>query len=221
MTAWNRLQVVSSLFWTKVVALIEAVQPILEDGPEGDNVLVHTAFATPSCPPAVISVVAALFPDELTQPDNKGRWPIHYAAQRAWHAWDFPRTAPTHEIPASASLLDTETLRVLRLAMKLSPQESLSSPDLNGRWILHQVIDTLCRTTFRSQDVDNLTPDILSVVAEVVQVYPDVLMKRDQKTSLLPFLQATAQCDSTSDLFATSMTFELLKMNPTALMSLY
>jgi len=169
-TVWNRRQVISSLFWTKVVALLEAVRPILEDGPQGDNVLVHTAFATPSCSPAVVSVVAALFPEELSLRDEKGRWPIYYAAQRAWNAWDFPRDG--QEVPASGTLLMRETLRVLCLAVDLSPAESLQTPDVTGRWILHQVIDTLCCATAGPFQWSNMAPDMLQLVKEIVKSTP-------------------------------------------------
>lgn len=218
-TIWNRREVVSSLFWTKAVALLEAVQPILQDGPQGENVLVHTAFCTPSCTPAVVSVVAALYPEELSQPDAKGRWPIHYAAQRPWHVWDFPREGPVHEAPASATLLVRETMRVLCLAIDLSPPISLSTPDVSKRWVLHQVIDTLSLATARSLDWPNLAQEMLQLVDEIVQIYPEVLNKVDGRTKLLPFLQATAQEDA-AELFSVSLSFQLLRMDPTVLGSL-
>jgi len=218
-TVWNRRQVISSLFWTKVVALLEAGRPILEDGPQGDDILVHTAFATPSCSPAVVSVVAALYPEELSLRDEKGRWPIHYAAQRAWNVWDFPREG--QEAPASGTLLMHETLRVLCLALDLSPAESLCTPDMTGRWVLHQVIETLCRATARSLQWSSMAPDMLQLVKEIVQIYPDVLTKADGKTNLVPFLQAsTAEQEGSSELFSISLSFELLRMDPSVLNSM-
>ena len=217
-TIWTRREVVSSLFWTKAVALLEAVQPILQDGPQGDNTLVHTAFCTPSCTPAVVSVVAALYPQELSQPDAKGRWPVHYAAQRPWHIWDFPREGPVHEAPASATLLMRETMRVLCLAIDLCPPESLSTPDVTKRWVLHQVIETLSLATSRSLDWSNLAQEMLRLVDEIVQIYPEVLAKVDGRTGLIPFLQATAQ-DGAAELFSVSLSFQLLRMDPNVLRS--
>jgi ankyrin repeat protein len=213
----NRRQVLNCLFWTKTVSFLQAVQPNLVDGPKGENTLVHTAFATPSCTPAVISIVAALYPEELKQPDESGRWPIHYAALRPWHLWDFPRQG--RESFASAALIVRETLRALCLAIDLSPPESLRTPDKSGRWVLHQIIDTLSQATARSLDWPTIAPDMLRVVKEVSEVYPDVLSKPDGRTGLIPFLQATAKEDA-SELFTTSLSYELLRMDPAVLQSL-
>ena len=213
----NRRQVVSSLFWTKVVSFLQAVQPSLDEGPVGEHTLVHTAFATPSCTPAVVSIVAALHPEELQQPDERGRWPIHYAAQRPWNSWDFARTGP--EAMASATLVVCETLRVLSLAVELSPPVSLQTPDHAGRWVLHHVIDTLSQATALSQDWATQAPAMLKVVNNVLQVYPDVLTKSDGKTGMLPFLQASSQEDA-AEMFSVSLSFELLRGNPSVLRSL-
>jgi hypothetical protein len=178
--AWNRRQVVTSLFWTKVVSLLTAANVAANDAananaaaatavaaggvggdftiapPRGESILVHSAFFTPSSPLALCFIAASLFPHELTLPDERGRLPIHYAAQRRWHTWDCaPGTTGggngaatgaggANETPvAGAKLLQGESFAVLRQAIEMSPPAAFRVKDNNNRLALHEIIDRL------------------------------------------------------------------------------
>jgi hypothetical protein len=170
--AWNRRQVVTSLFWTKVVSLLTAANVAANDAyataaasaggggdiviapPRGESILVHSAFCTPSSPPALCFMAASLFPQELICPDERGRLPIHYAAQRPWHFWDCaPDTTGTNaatsgaganETPvAGAKLLQGESFAVLRQAIEMSPPAAFRVKDNDNRLALHEIIDKL------------------------------------------------------------------------------
>ena len=106
----------------------------------------------------------------------------------------------------------------IQMAIDLSPPIGLSTPDVTNRWVLHQVIDTLSLATARSLDWSNLAQEMLKLVDEIVQIYPDVLTKVDGRTGLIPFLQATAQ-DGAAELFSVSLSFQLLRMDPNVLRS--
>jgi hypothetical protein len=213
---WNRQEVVCSLFWTKVVSLLEATRPTLPHGPRGPSVLVHTAFSAPSCTPSIVAMVASLYPEEMNQPDEHGRLPLHYAARRPWHVGDFPREPP-NEAPASATLLVGESLRTLRLAMQRSAVTSFGVRDVGGRLPLHQVIETLLQACERSIHWVKLGGEMLQLVDDMVQVHPEALTQADGHTGLYPFLQATAQAPESTELFSTSLSFRMLRENPTVL----
>jgi len=221
---WTRQEVVTSLFWTKVVSLLEAAQVAGEDCPRGDSVLVHTAFASPCCVPALCQVAAALFPEGLSRRDGAGRLPLHYAALRRWHAWDWPRDGGLGEQTA-ARLLEQESLRVLKLAIALSPREAVNCLDSENRLPLHHVIDTFVKAgSYTTFTVSTAMKDMLNVLENLVKISPQSIQRRDGISMLFPFLQATAvaaeekkRASHVREELPLSMTYILLKNNPTLL----
>lgn len=219
---WTRQEAVMSLFWTKSVSLLEAANAAEADFmPSGGSIFVHTAFATPCCYPSVAHIAAALFPEELHVIDERGRLPIHYAASRAWHAWDWPREDSVND-PASARLLRWESLGALRLAFDLSPKQSMRIADKDNRLVLHHVVDTLVKACSQSVGPIKNCPvqDMLTILQDLVKSNPESLQRRDGNSMLYPFMQATAaateyqtQADVHPEL-ALSITYKLLRENP-------
>ena len=187
---WTRSEAVSCLFWTKVVSMLSAVSAAGIG--EIEFSLVHNAFSTPSCPPPVARIVASLFPDEMMKPDQNGQLPLHLAASRAWHAWDWPREDGTSE-SANALLLRIESASLLRTAMSLSPIEAARHKDKRNYLPLHYAISTFtkaCSLSCRSCR-ENPIEDMLELISGFVQMNPDSLHERDPKEGLYPFMQAT------------------------------
>lgn len=222
---WTRQEVVTSLFWTKVVSLIEASQIAVQNCPIGDKVLVHTAFASPCCVPALCQVAACLFPEELSKRDDAGRLPLHYAASRPWHPWDWPRDDGLNEQTA-AKLLEEESLRVLKAAIDVSPPHAVRSLDNDKRLPLHHAIDTFIKASSHvTCSVSSPMVEMLKVLEDLLRLYPGSLQHRDGKTKLYPFLQATAlateetKSSHVREELPLSITYVLLRKNPTLLAS--
>lgn len=221
---WTKREAVISLFWTKVVSLLEAAKRAGEDHPRGDSVIVHTAFASPCCPPGVAHIVASLFPEELSIRDEAGRFPAHYAASRAWHAWDWPRDDNPSE-PAGGKLLQQESLGILRTALDLSPPAVLRCTDNDNCLVLHHVISTFVKACSRParSSVESPLNEMLDLVSGLINKYPDALQRRDGATRLYPFLQATAVATEhetqthAQDELSLTITYQLLRENPTML----
>jgi len=251
---WTRREVVMSLFWNKAVSLLSALQltgPEQSSAPVGESVLVPTAFASHSCPPAVAFIAASLFPNELHQPDERGRLPIHYAASRSWHAFDWPSDDSLNE-PTAAQLLRKESLIALKTALALSEPQALRVCDHSNRLPLHYVIDAFVeacctRGAAAAAQAEESSPadeelngrshytcpfqDMLSVVNDMIQRFPESLLRRDGVTKLYPFLQATStatemvrtQSHATThhgEQLSLSLTFQLLRDCPSLLIQL-
>lgn len=184
---WTRLQAVCGLFWTKVVSLLDA----LKERP--DVALVHIAFSSPCCPPPVAYIVGALFPDEMVLLDSNKNLPVHIAAAREPHTWDWPSSEP-HGLRAggAASLLRQEKLWSLRVAVMLSPREALRVADGRKQLVLHiaiaRFVETLMGHGYASASLD----EIATTLGELISRYPESLLRRDGVTKLPPFLQAVA-----------------------------
>jgi hypothetical protein len=192
-TTWTRIEAVTSLFWTKVVSLLEAAAVACNSSLSDDFLLVHSAFSAPCCLPPVARIVASLYPEEITMPDSKGRLPLHYAALREWHAWDWPREDGTSE-SANARLLRRESALVLKTAMVLSPKAAASHIDSNTCQPLHYVISSLvraCNLSGRSC-VENPVEDMLEIIDSFLQMNPDSLQERHPTSALFPFMHASA-----------------------------
>lgn len=223
-TIWNRREVVVSLFWTKVVSMLQAATMGRRNAPIGESTLVHIAFATPSCLAAIVYIVASMFPEELDVVDNRGRLPVHYAASRVWHAWDWPRDDNVGE-PHAARILLRESLGVLRTALDLSRPETARVADNGGRLVIHHVVDTFARACSRParSTKESLLQGMLELLQRLVHLNPESLQRRDGVSKLYPFLQATAvatECKRNShvqDELPLSLTFELLRQNPALL----
>jgi len=222
---WTRQEAVVGLFWTKVVSLLGASCLPESDMPLGDSVLVHAAFASPCCLPPVAHLAASLFPEELMQRDARGRLPIHYAACRSWHAWDWPREDGVSE-PAAARLLHGESLAVLQVAMNISPSSVVRVADGDNRLVLHHVIDTFVKACSRpaSSTRDGPVQEMLDFLRQLVRSYPESLQRRDGVSKLYPFLQATAVATAQQqtqtyvhDELPLSITYELLREDPSIL----
>jgi ankyrin repeat protein len=224
---WTKREAMISLFWTKVVSLLEAAKVVGEGFPSGDSVIVHTAFATPCCPPGVARIVASLYPKELTIRDEAGRFPIHYAASRPWHAWDWPRDDNPSQ-PAGAKLLEQESLGILRTALDLSPPDLLRCTDRENCLVLHHVITTFIRACSRlsRSSVESPLKEMLELLDGLILMYPEALQRRDGVTRLYPFLQATAVATEhvpqthVVDELPLTITYQLLRQDPTMLSNL-
>jgi len=201
-TVWTRREAVTGLFWTKVVSLLKAAASTMNANCTFQ--LVHTALSCPSCPPPVAQLICSLFPEELAMRDpSTGKLPLHLAASRSWHTWDWPRPDAEAEQtrtsePAAAQLLRGESIAVLQTAIEASPPQAARVADGEGRLALHHAIDSFvraCSNSGRSYMVDAHTPPVdnmLQVLGKLVQSHPESLERRDGKTKLYPFLQATA-----------------------------
>jgi hypothetical protein len=237
MMVWTRREAVTSLFWNKVVSLLKAADSSVTA--RSFFHLVHAALACPSCPPPVAQMVCALFPEELSVRDpSTGRLPLHYAACRTWHSWDWPRSdaqgRPTRtDEPATEKLLRCESIAVLTHAIEVSPPRAARVTDHEGRLPLHHAIDSFvraCSNSGQSYMVDaHKLPvtSMLQVLERLVQLHPESLERRDGKTKLYPFLQATAAATEyrtppspngfdipSPDEMPLSMVYLLLRENP-------
>lgn len=222
---WTRQEVIISLFWTKAVSLLQAsnaAQPGIM--PSGHHIFVHTAFASTCCFPPAALLAARLFPQELRMRDLHGRLPIHYAASRSWHAWDWPPENNANEA-AAARLLSGESLSALRVAMDLSPHLSMSVADSGNRLVLHHAIETFvqaCSQPSRCISI-SLIKTIHEILQDFVRAHPDSLTRRDGHTMLFPFLEAAAVATENRtqayvhDELPLSITYILLRQNPTIL----
>ena len=223
-TVWTRQDVITSLFWNKVVSLLEALQEVAGDGgPRGTSILVHTAFAASCCVPAVAWVAAVLFPQELRLPDDQGRLPLHYAAARCWNIWDWPRDDGLNE-PTAARLIQHEALGILQTAIDLSGPEAARVTDHDRRLALHHAVETFVHAcTCSTRNPAAATTEMIQSLSRLVDLYPESLMRRDGVSKLFPFLQATAVATELQDqlhpqeVLPLSMTFLLLRQNPTIL----
>lgn len=235
---WTRREAVTSFFWTKVVALLKAAASAMNADSRRFS-LVHAALACPSCPPPVAQIICSLFPEELAVLDpSTGRLPLHIAASRSWHSWDWPRPDAEAEQtrtsePAGALLLRGETIAVLNTAINASPPEAARVTDGQGRLALHQAIDSFvraCSNSGQSYMVDAHEPPVksmLEALQQLVRSYPASLERRDGKTKLYPFLQATAAATEYRtpsspntpfpDEMPLSMVYLLLRENPSLL----
>lgn len=224
----TRLEAISALFWTKVVSLLKAntFNAGRDDRNRVDagNSLVRTAFESDFCPPLVARIVATVCPRELSIPDDDGRVALHYAALRPWHAWEWPRDDGTSDA-ASSRLLNLESASLLRNAMSLSPIEAARQRDNLGLLPIHYMISTsiqACCVGGRPYSEDPLM-EMMETLGYFVQMNPDALSVRDPRTSLFPFLQASAEAaqaavsspsTSIQDQFSLSIVFFLLRENP-------
>jgi hypothetical protein len=190
---WSRLEAVASLFWTKIVSLLKAASITDTNDDSEAFFLVRTAFESICCPPPVARIVASMYPLEMGTPDAYGRFPLHHAARRAWHAWDWPREDGTSE-GANAQLLQLESAALLRTAMALSPPEASRHKDKSNRLPIHYAISTFVRAFCSSGRSSTKTPvtEVLELVSYFVQLNPDSLNEQDPETGLFPFLQASA-----------------------------
>lgn len=220
---WSRVETVASLFWTKIVSLLKA-----STEEDGEFVLVQAAFKSDFCPPQVARIVAALYPQEMEVPDGGGRLPLHHAARRPWHAWDWPREGTSDA--ANAQLLELESACLLRTAMALSPVEAARQKDRSGYLPVHYAIPTFVRAFSSSGRSCTESPvtDVLELLSNFVQMNPESLHERDPRTGLFPFLQATAvateeekNCSSGSfpHEFSLSVVYLLLRENPSLVQS--
>eukprot|EP00980_Cylindrotheca_fusiformis_P015467 scaffold4347_cov117-Cylindrotheca_fusiformis.AAC.11 len=220
---WSRVEIVASLFWTKIVSLLKAAT---ED--EGEFSLVHAAFKSDFCPPQVARIVAAMYPREMEIADAGGKMALHHAARRPWHAWDWPREGTSDAV--NAQLLELESACFLRTAMTLSPIVAATQKDQSGSLPIHYAIPTFVRAFSSSGRSSTESPvtDTLELLNNFVQMNPDSLQERDPVTELYPYLQASAvateeekHCSSGSfpHEFSLSVVYVLLREDPSLVQS--
>ena len=220
--SWTRQEVIISLFWAKSVSLLEASNIAQhETMPSGQYTFVHTAFASSCCLPPSALLVARLFPEELTIRDLRGRLPIHYAACRKWHEWDWPREDGVNDA-AAARLLRGESLDVLQVAADVSPRGAMSVSDNDNRLVLHCAIETFVRACCQRSHMMNspCVQSMLSMLQVLVRCNPESLSRRDGRTMVFPFLEAAAVATEyraqiyNHDEVPLTITYILLRQNP-------
>lgn len=224
MVTFSRTEAVASLFWTKLVSMLRSSWTARSGlGNDGFS-LVRAAFESPSCPPPVARIVAMMYPNEMSLPDQEGRLPLHHAAQRPWHAWDWPRQDETSE-NANTRLLQMESAFLLRTAMSLSPLDASARKDDSQCLPIHHSVRTFVRACCSSGRLYSPLPvaDFQELLHLFVQLNPDSLHEPDPITGLPPFLQAAAvatdtsrSCSSSSfpDELAVTVVYQLLHEDP-------
>lgn len=221
---FSRIEAVASLFWTKLVSMLEAIWEAGSDHNTESFSIVRTAFKSISCPPPVAMIVASMYPDELNRVDSEGRLPLHHAACRPWHAWDWPRQDGTND-SANAQVLEMESVFLLRTAISLSPHDAAKRKDNSGCLPIHNSIRTFIQAFCTSGRSYSSLPlaEVEELLKLFIQLNPDSLHEVDPITGLLPFLQASAvasqikhDCSPSSfpDELAISLVYQLLHENP-------
>ncbi|CAJ1966742.1 unnamed protein product [Cylindrotheca closterium] len=222
---WSRVETVASLFWTKVVSMLKAVETTSDD--QDGFSLVQAAFKSQYCPPQVGRIVASMYPSEMADKDENGMLVLHHAALRPWHAWDWPRNTTSDS--ANAQLLELESASLLRTAMELSPLSAGSQKDVTGRLPIHCAIPTFVRAFSSSGRLctESSVKEILELLTMFVKMNPDSLHQTDPNTGLYPFLQATAvsteeasaSAGSFPEEFSLSAVYTLLHADPSIVRS--
>jgi hypothetical protein len=187
---WTREEVVTCLFWVKVVSLLKATAKTQDNN--GDFCLIHTAMSSSCCPPPVAHITSLMFPEELSIRDCHGRFPLHCAASRKWHNFDW--RSEDHDT-AAFKLLQGESLELLRNAISVSPHQATRVVDNSGRLVLHHVIESFVHACSKCRIMathKSAVCEMLETLKDVVQEYPESLERRDGVTMLHPFQQATA-----------------------------
>jgi len=216
---WSREEIVSALFWTKVVALLQAANVASETQILGGSVLVHTAFATKCCPPPVASLVTTLFPGELELPDEEGRLPIHHASMRQFSQWDYPAT--NENLDNAAKVLQNDTEAIVRSALDVTSDKSLGTKDSHGRLPLHYLVTSVVRYVCTSTAVSEAhCQRLIHLVLKMASRHPTNFHAVDGISGLVAFVLAAATAGEvarTQHRFSTSLSFELLRAHPTTL----
>jgi len=242
------LDVESSLFWNNTVSLLDAalvssttVGEVNLDRcivPRGDSMLVHAAFASPSCPPEMCWIAARLFPNEMSLLDEHGRFPVHYAAARPWDTGDWSGCGASTR-PSSgdqddhAPILEMESIRVLETAISLSPAAAFAVADIDNRCVLHYAVETFVRAcshaTASPAGARSTVRRMLDTTRTLIGRSPETLQQRDGASMLFPFMQASAVAteekeqlpDQMTDEIPLTITYDLLRSNPASLTSVF
>lgn len=193
---WTRQEAVTCLFWVKAVLLLKSAATTLREQQQETRSepfsLLHAAFTIPACPPAIAHMACLLFgDDDLMVRDGQGRLPLHLAARRDWQTWDL-RTEEQES--AAAQLLRGESLNTLRTAIAVSPTRATRVADGEGRLVLHHTIETFVRACSSRSSImaQPAIASMLDVISDLLKLNPESLERRDGRTKLYPFMQATA-----------------------------
>ncbi len=227
---WTREEVVTAFFWSKVVSLLQSANKAARVPFVGERNLLHIAVSSKCCPSWVCYMVAQMYPEELMQKDDRGRFPLHCAAGRSWDRWDWPCPEPLGDAAATKLLL-YDSLRIMKWALDLTPREVLRIVDKDNRLVLHHTINTFVTASALISRPMQHDPfdDMLLQIRNIVRLNPDALHCRDGVTMLYPFQQAATRTTAAashhsqhasmlrSDLLSVSLSYELLRESPTIL----
>ena len=225
----SRVEAVASLFWTKLVSMLKSDWGANRVHDDDGFSLVRAAFASTCCPPPVASIIALMYPHEMGLTDSLGRLPLHHAAIRSWHGWDWPHQDGTND-NANARVLQLESALFLKSAMLLSSPEAAKTKDSSHCLPLHHAICTFMYACCSSGRSYSSVPviEIQELLSLFVQLNPESLYEPDPETGLFPFLYAAvtasktkADCGCTSfpDELATTIVYQLLRENPSLVAS--
>lgn len=225
----TRVEAVSSFFWTKLVSMLKASWAANDELNDIEFSLVRSAFSSPCCPPPVATIIASMYPEEMSAADSQGRLALHHAARRAWHGWDWPHQDGTNE-NANAQVLHVESALFLKTAIMLSPADAAKSKDKDGHLPLHYAVETFIKACCSSGRSYSQVPisEIQELLGLFVQRNPESLYEVDPDTGLYPYLHAAAKatqtkqergCTSFPDELATTLVFQLLRENPSLVAS--
>ena len=208
---WTREEVVTALFWSKVVSLLLSANKAADVPFVGERSLLHIAISSKCCPSWVCYMVAQMHPEELMHKDSRGRFPLHCAASRSWDRWDWPCSMGDS---TATKLLLHDSLRIMKWALDLTPREVLRVVDNDNRLVLHHAIDTIVKANslLSRSTQDDPFNDMLSVLRNIVSLNPDALHCRDGATMMYPFQQAAASSTANHSVYANALRFDQLSL---------
>ena len=150
--------------WRKLYALLEYCTHHTMDSYQNLHAL---AAATPSCPPELIRLSVSYFPQQIRQPDQRGKLPLHHFVTR-------PRPTspnPDHSETASRRSPADPTLEVLQLLLSWYPEAANLRDTAHWQLPLHGAIAQGYPWKW-IQPLVGASTDALSQVDGVTLLYP-------------------------------------------------
>ena len=222
-----------SLFWAKVTSFLNASAFVQmnKDGKEthsnqGIEVIddetiftLHTS-CLPHIPISIVWLCMSLYPEQLTQSNSNGLLPLHHVAQRPLYAGEIQALRKTESTFSVTSSITKESSKILSLVLENSPREASLTYDNQSRLPFHYAIESRVMSVCEEDcDQEEAFDTIMGDLNLMIQKRPEVVEKKDGKTGLYPFMQATAAASSSTNgkvngSLALSVAYSLLLKNP-------